>query len=50
MEYAELIVQIRKECSMSQEDFAKELGVYVPSQTRPRHWDGTQATRLWALD
>jgi len=34
MEYAELIVQIRKECSMSQEDFAKELGVSFATVNR----------------
>lgn len=34
MEYAEWILQIRKECSMSQEEFAKELGVSFASVNR----------------
>ena len=34
MEYADLILQIRKECSMSQKEFAKELGVSFASVNR----------------
>lgn len=34
MEYADLILLIRKECSISQEEFAKELGVSFASVNR----------------
>ena len=34
MEYADWVLQIRKACFMSQEEFAKELGVSFASVTR----------------